>query len=433
MDNRSVKPQPQPMNHTAPVPSRPAQAAQMNGAEPSNIDNHSEPKGIWNYILPFLPGDLDTDIFDAEVVRLFALPLLQSVQWRNTWMKRRLDNDRFQIFGILVHVLGVERRDGSSEKPCSLCVRGEGPFEGCWTLPRNAAWESHKYAMCCANCLFSHKRQQCSVKYGWERRCDTKPGEKAFPGSPPPVGDWAASASANSGGQSKKRQLSASDIHEESLPQRRRHEQIQDAENEGVRKDPVKSPLPLPKRTTRASDLQTKRDTLPEPQTTQKDSSFSMPSSALAMSGQPTSDELLEMEDWEIAPGRIREEGADHMNSKLEIYLPLRCSPADGQTLDIAFSKSYLENNQSIPVAADVSFRVDTIKSGHKLEFEATTSKTRYCSVACGKVRVSVAGQPEFVIGPHGVFKIKPGVKAWAQNRLYIDSVVHVVSVEDSA
>lgn len=55
-----------------------------------------------------------------------------------------------------------------------------------------------------------------------------------------------------------------------------------------------------------------------------------MPSSALAMSGQPTSDELLEMEDWEVAPGRIREEGADHVNSKLErtslttvIYLPL--------------------------------------------------------------------------------------------------------------
>ncbi|KKY38047.1 hypothetical protein UCDDA912_g01957 [Diaporthe ampelina] len=120
------------------------------------------------------------------------------------------------------------------------------------------------------------------------------------------------------------------------------------------------------------------------------------------------------MEDWEVAPGRIREEGVGHPNN-------------------IAFSKSYLENNQSIPVAADVSFRVDTIKSGHKLEFEATTSKARYCSVASGKLRVSIAGQPEFVIGPHGVFKIKPGVKAWAQNRLYIDSVVHVVSVEDSA
>lgn len=44
---------------------------------------------------------------------------------------------------------------------------------------------------------------------------------------------------------------------------------------------------------------------------------------------------------------------------------------------------------------------------------------------------MSITGQPEFVIGPHGVFKIKPGVKAWAQNRLYIDSVVHVVSVRE--
>lgn len=86
-----------------------------------------------------------------------------------------------------------------------------------------------------------------------------------------------------------------------------------------------------------------------------------------------------------------------------------------------------------IPVSADVSFRVDTIKSGHKLEFEATSSKARYCSVASGKLRISIGDQPEFIIGPHGVFKIKPGAKASAQNRLYIDSVLHVISVDDGA
>lgn len=123
--------------------------------------------------------------------------------------------------------------------------------------------------------------------------------------------------------------------------------------------------------------------------------------------------------------------GSSHQTFPLQFPWPQQS--ADPETLDIAFSKSFLENNQSIPVAADVSFRVDTIKSGHKLEFETTTSNTRYCSVASGKLRVSIVGQPEFIIGPHGVFKIKPGVKAWAFNRLYIDSVVHVVSVKDSA
>lgn len=289
----------------------------MNGIEPS--DTHSGAKRIWNCILPFLPPSLDPDIFDTEAVKLFALPLLQSAHWRKTWMKRRLDNDRFQIFGFLIHVLGVERKTGSNENPCSLCTRGEGPFEGCWTLPRGAAWESHKHAMCCANCLFIHRKSGCSVKYGWERRCETKPGEKIFPASPPPVGEWAAAASGNSSGQGKKRRLSASNTNEEFQAQRRRYERKQGAENEeqaGVGKELVTLPLPSSKRTTRASDSPTRRNTSPEPQTTHSKPFPSMSSSALVMTGQQTSDELLEMEDWEVAPGRIREEGAGQLNSK---------------------------------------------------------------------------------------------------------------------
>lgn len=324
VDSTKAKTQPQPMDRTALNPARTAQAVRTNGVELSAFGTHSGAKRIWNYILPFLPLSLDPDIFDTEVVRLFALPLLQSVQWKNTWMKRRLDNDRFQIFGILVHVLGVERKAESNEKPCSLCSRGDGPFEGCWTLPRYAAWESHKYALCCANCLFNHKRAECSVKYSWERRCDTKPGEKTFPGSPPPVGEWAASAaSANSTGQSKKRHLSASDLKEESLAQRRRYERNRGAENEEkaeVAKGLVTLPVSLSKRTTRSTDSQTRRNISPEPQPAHSKSFPSMSSSAVIMPGQQTSDELLEMEDWEVAPGRIREEGVDQLNSKSRLH-----------------------------------------------------------------------------------------------------------------
>lgn len=321
VDRTNVKPQPQPINHTSSDLTRPAPATQSHGVETQTVGTYSGAKRIWNYILPFLPLSLDPDIFDTEVVRLFALPLLQSVQWRKTWMKRRLENDRFQIFAILVHVLGVDRKIGSPEKPCSLCTRGEGPFEGCWTLPRGAAWESHKYALCCANCLFNHKRHECSVKYSWERRCGTKPGEKTFPGSPPPVGEWAASAaSANNSGQSKKRPLSASDINEESLAQRRRHERSQVAENEEqAGKELSTLPLPLSKRTTRPSDSPKRRNSSPEPQTAHSKSFSSTSSSALVMAGRQTSNELLEMEDWEVAPGRIREEGVEQLNSKSSI------------------------------------------------------------------------------------------------------------------
>jgi hypothetical protein len=455
----NVAPQHRPTNHTALDTAGPAQSAHINQVNPPKLDTHSGAKQIWNHILPFLPLSLDPDIFDSEVIRLFALPLLQRVQWKKTWMKRRLDNDPRQLFAILAHVVGVDR-NSRGEKPCSLCIRGEGPFEGCWILPRAAAWESHQYATGCANCLFIHKKAACSVKYSWESRCDRRPGEKIFPGSPPPVVEWAASAIPVSGsGQSKKRQLSPSDVNGEPLAQRRRQERdtaSDDEDQTGAGKRSVTSPVPLSGMTTRASNLRARKAPSPESQTARSKSYASDPSSALVMAGLQTSGELLEMEDWEVAPGRIREDGAAQANSKslyppyedlspalrnLQVHLNLpsdrsifdlvRCHCADSKISDIAFSKSFLENNQSVPVAADVSFRVDTIKSGHKLEFEELASYTRYCSVASGKVRVTIAGQPEFIIGPHGVFKIKPGVKASAQNRLYIDSVVHVVSVRE--
>lgn len=448
----SAEPQPRPTDHSALDPGKPAESAQSRRVEPPKVANHSGARRVWNHILPFLPLSLDPNIFDPEVIRLFALPVLQRVQWRKTWMKRRLENDRYQIFAILVHVLGVER-SASGERWCSLCISGEGPFEGCWTLPRAAAWESHQYAMCCANCLFVHKRSHCSVKSSWEARCDRRPGEKTFTGTPPPVTEWAASAAtANGSSQAKKHQLSPSSFNEESLPQRRRFERNRgsdDEEQTGAGRRIVTLPLPLSRRTTRATNARTRRHASPEPQPELSKSFSPTSSSAIVMGGQQASDELLEMEDWEIAPGRIREDGAAQPNSKPLPISGIQTSTHTAwalssqclhkvyhdipltQTLDIAFSKSFLENSQSIPVAADVSFRVDTIKSGHKLEFEANTSNTRYCSVAAGKLRVSIAGQPEFVIGPHGVFKIKPGVKAWAQNRLYIDSVVHVVSVRE--
>lgn len=81
-------------------------------------------------------------------------------------------------------------------------------------------------------------------------------------------------------------------------------------------------------------------------------------------------------------------------------------------------------------VSSELSFRVETIKSGRTFDFKADQARTRYCSIASGKLRVSLEGQPDFTIGTHGLFKISPGVKGRVQNRLYVDSVLHVNAVE---
>ncbi|KAL2018233.1 hypothetical protein VTK56DRAFT_1140 [Thermocarpiscus australiensis] len=118
--------------------------------------------------------------------------------------------------------------------------------------------------------------------------------------------------------------------------------------------------------------------------------------------------DFLEMEDWEVAPGRIRE-----------------ASTADAET--IAFSKAYLSANQAVPVCDDVVFRVDTIASGKTLRLQADENKMRVCTVAAGKVRVKVGDEPEFTIGPHGVFKVKAGMACSIRNRMYIGAVLHIM------
>lgn len=82
-------------------------------------------------------------------------------------------------------------------------------------------------------------------------------------------------------------------------------------------------------------------------------------------------------------------------------------------------------------MSRDVTFEVKSIKSGHNLELEADQNKTRYCALASGKLYISVEDQEPFTIGPHGLFKVAPGSTAKIQNRLYIDSVLHISTFAD--
>ena len=96
----------------------------------------------------------------------------------------------------------------------------------------------------------------------------------------------------------------------------------------------------------------------------------------------------------------------------------------------IAFSKPYLSTPQAVPVCDDVAFRVDTITPGSVLRLEPDESATRLVSVAAGKVRVKLGDEDEFVVGPHGLVKVKAGVGCVLRNGIYIDAVVHTVVLE---
>ncbi|KAK2001065.1 hypothetical protein LX36DRAFT_679258 [Colletotrichum falcatum] len=122
---------------------------------------------------------------------------------------------------------------------------------------------------------------------------------------------------------------------------------------------------------------------------------------------------ILEMEDWEVAPGRLRDGRSE--------------SPTN-----VAFSNSYLTTNQTVTVSEDVSFNVIVIKPGDSHHWPAEAGKVRICSLAVGKLRVKLDNTDPFQMGPNGMFKLKPGMSCTVENRLYIDAVVHVTTVAQS-
>lgn len=78
-----------------------------------------------------------------------------------------------------------------------------------------------------------------------------------------------------------------------------------------------------------------------------------------------------------------------------------------------------------VRIAPDISSRVEFLKPGDVLSLKSDPEQTRICSVASGKVKVKIGGA-EFMIGPHGLVKIKAGQAAVVENRLYVDAALHL-------
>ncbi|RGP81792.1 hypothetical protein FLONG3_96 [Fusarium longipes] len=119
----------------------------------------------------------------------------------------------------------------------------------------------------------------------------------------------------------------------------------------------------------------------------------------------------LEMEDWEVAPGRMKD---------------------DSSSDNIAFSNSYLTSGQPVTVSEDISFNVIVLKPGTSSHWNVEDDKLRTCSVAAGKVRVTM-GEQTFQLGPNGMFVVRPGQSCKVENRIYVDSVVHCTTIGDFA
>lgn len=285
---------------------------------------HHDARKLWDYMSPHMPPSLVTAI-DPLVLRVFELPRVRSIKWRKTWHKRTLINDWRQVAGLLLHLVGAEH-DGMV-KCCTFCRRGEGPFEGCQVLP--TSHEARNILRSCANCMFILRSHHCSIKTGWDSKRPYLPNKAPLPAATPVAelaADIASSSSSNKtnmpgNDQNNKRAHDevSDDGTEEANASRRRSERFKgrylemEAKTKHTKKL-VTVPLPSREKSTTSADALRARTTITEPS-----------SAALMSSGLPTHDSLLEMEEWEIAPGRIRENGMGQPDS--EWMLPSHPSP----------------------------------------------------------------------------------------------------------
>ncbi|KAI1465600.1 uncharacterized protein F4812DRAFT_103859 [Daldinia caldariorum] len=233
-----------------------------------------------------------------------------------------------------------------AQAPCDKCMEGKGPFQGCFVLPPNAPWSLRQLITGCANCHYKNKHSQCSLSISSRKaNLELEQSEKLPEGS---------SHKKKKAIQPRGPSLSGSS-HEQNL--------------------------------------------------------ISNPPNGINMTSTSTANlaQMLGLEAWEIAPGRISDEQSDSVDN-------------------FAFSNSYMAQNQAVRIGHGVSFQVITIKPGTVHYWSASANKIRICSVASGKLQISIHGQ-EFSIGPNGMVRIRPGVECTAVNKLYMDATVHVTTL----
>lgn len=87
-------------------------------------------------------------------------------------------------------------------------------------------------------------------------------------------------------------------------------------------------------------------------------------------------------------------------------------------------------NSNGIKLDNRFTFAVYALPLDGSLDLGADPLGLRVCSLTAGKLLVEVEGNAPFLIGPHGVFKLAPGVSAEVSNASEVDAVLHVATVK---
>ncbi|RYP60430.1 hypothetical protein DL771_010517 [Monosporascus sp. 5C6A] len=345
---------------------------------------------LWQYVHQYLKNTPFSPIPQTgHVPQMLTLPRVRDVEFRENPANPYSEARAQDISALIMQVTGQE-----PPHPCSRCQEGRGPFKGCYVISVEAPQSTRGLVRACANCFY-----KCNQTY-----CDLK--------------DWSLQVYPELAGSSETKRTSTQSpartnpLTPKSYPERRSDrivikESIADSSSASNK----------PRAVTEGHDessinISSHQNMINEPRpqtrrnghTSVRDDSILF-SNHQAVVANPA--QLLELETWEVAPGRIRSKGD---------------LPAD----NVAFSTTYLsQQGQAVMVAPNIAFQVVIVRPGTTHIWKDGTDKLRLCSVAAGKVKVKMHGE-EFTIGPHGMFKVGPGVECTAINTLYVDAMLHI-------
>ncbi|RYO88846.1 hypothetical protein DL764_008674 [Monosporascus ibericus] len=346
---------------------------------------------LWQYVHPYLKHTPFSPIPQTgHVPQMLTLPRVRDLEFRENPANPYSEARAQDISALVMQVTGQE-----PPHPCSRCQEGKGPFKGCYVISVEAPQSTRNMVRACANCFYKCNQTYCDLK-DWSLQAYP---ELAGSSEPKRTSTQSPARANPSALTSYPERRSDRIVLRESIAESFSASNKRRAVTEGH--DEYSMNVSSNQSMINESRPQTRRD---EHSSVQDDTIlFSNPQTVLANPAQ-----LLELETWEIAPGRIRSKGDQ---------------PAE----NVAFSTTYLsQQGQAVMVAPNIAFQVVTVRPGtaHMWKKDGT-DKLRLCSVAAGKVKVKMHGE-EFTIGPHGMFKVGPGVECTAINTLYVDAMLHI-------
>ncbi|KAI1390376.1 uncharacterized protein F4822DRAFT_234411 [Hypoxylon trugodes] len=262
----------------------------------------------------------------------------------------------YDISAMVVQVTGEE-----AKVPCSNCKKGKGPFAGCYVMPVEAPSDLRRSIWGCANCLYNSNQCRCDLnKQSLEEFPRPKRGRPRL----------------TTPGSSNSRPVINI---EKKRPMKRRQSNLSNAVATSGATTGTDLRFASPPHT-RSAKKKAKGTSICG---SKRDPSHGVDGTVAINPAQ-----MLELETWEVAPGRIGDEGSD-------------------VTKNFAFSNAYLAQNHAVQIGRDIAFQVVTIKPGTTYSWGSSAKRLRLCSLASGKLQIKMHGK-EFTMGPNGMVRIKP-------------------------